>query len=143
MSARDMRRLLCGAVLGVCALLWTGASRADDVAELRTLVLEQSEQIRGLQDQVRKLEEDAPTPASPGAVDTIDQRILDFPGAPDPTPRARGKSMARLSTRTTAAGATSIELPRSSTVRSGRSSPHTCASWAGFLPTNLGRSMNT
>ncbi len=75
-------------ILATCSLVWPGAGWADEIAELRALVTEQtalvkqqsaivkdqSEQIRTLQDQVRKLADEAPTQF----VDTIDQRIVDF-----------------------------------------------------------------
>ena len=57
-------------------------SWADDLAELEALVSEQSEHLRALQDQVRKLEDEAEAPVTRQVVDTIDQRIIDFENHP-------------------------------------------------------------
>lgn len=64
------------------ALLWPGTAGADDLSELTALVREQSKQIEGLQDQVRKLEDQAEAPVSRRVVETIDQRIIDFENHP-------------------------------------------------------------
>lgn len=82
MSGTGRRWPRCGALLGICALLTSGLSRADDLGELKALVVQQSEEIRALQDQVRKLEDDDENPVSRQVVDTIDQRIVDFENYP-------------------------------------------------------------
>lgn len=66
----------------ILTLLWPAAGEADDLAALEALVREQSAQIRTLQDQVRRLEDEADAPVSRQVVDTIDQRIIDFENHP-------------------------------------------------------------
>lgn len=82
MWERRKRWALTASMLGAFALLWPGTGRADDLEELKALVTEQSGQIRELQDQVRKLGDEAETPVSRGLVNTIDQRIIDFENQP-------------------------------------------------------------
>ena len=69
-------------LVGALALLWPGLGRADDLSELEALVRGQSAQIEALQDQVRKLEDEAEAPVSRRVVETIDQRIIDFENHP-------------------------------------------------------------
>ena len=59
MWGRRTRWVDFGLILGTLALLWPGTGRADELAEFKALVAEQSGQIRELQDQVRKLENGA------------------------------------------------------------------------------------
>jgi len=70
------------ALFGAGAMLWPLTAGADDLAELRALVTQQSEQIRALQDQVRKLEDGDGRPVSRRVVEMIDQRIVDFEDYP-------------------------------------------------------------
>lgn len=82
MFGRATRRRQGCAIAGVLVLLWPGISWADDLADLKALVKEQSEQIGALQDQVRKLEDESTGPLPRQVVDTIDQRIIDFENHP-------------------------------------------------------------
>ncbi len=69
-------------VLGALGLAAPQESRGDAFEELKELVREQSKQIQALQDQVRRLEDDAAAPVSRQVVDTIDERIIDFENHP-------------------------------------------------------------
>jgi len=69
-------------LVGALALLWPGLGRAADLSELEALVRGQSAQIEALQDQVRKLEDEAEAPVPRQIVETIDQRIIDFENHP-------------------------------------------------------------
>ena len=69
-------------ILVLLTLLAPGLGHAGDLEDLKALVREQSQQIQTLQDQVRRLEDDAAVPAGRELVDTIDRRIIDFENHP-------------------------------------------------------------
>ncbi len=81
MSNRFERWAWCAGLLGALALVTPAEGWADDLSDLKALVVDQSDQIRALQDQVRKLEDQSDSTIRPG-VDAVDQRIVDFENHP-------------------------------------------------------------
>lgn len=82
MLQRVQRLARCAIFVGLTTLPWAATSRANDVDELKALVLEQSKQIRSLEDKVRKLEDEAAAPVPRKVVEAIDQRIVEFENHP-------------------------------------------------------------
>ena len=93
MPATAKRRSLLRGLVPALLLTLPWPGRGDELAEIKALVERQSEQIRQLQDQVLKLEDEA-APAGGGSaasggtalsrtvVEAVDQRIVDFENHP-------------------------------------------------------------